>query len=154
MEFKTRKSIYTWNDTQVCPWGTKWSRSRPTVLTREHTGHSKHPLPETQETTPYIDIIRWLIPKSDWLYSLQQRWRNSIQSAKIRPGAHCGSDHELFIAKLRLKLKKVGETTGPSRYEINQISYDYTVEVTNRFNGLDLIDRVPEKLWTQIHNIV
>ena len=154
MEFKTRKSIYTWNDTQVCPWGTKWSRSRLTVLTREHTGHSKHPLPKTQETTLYINIIRWLIPKSDWLYSLQQRWRNSIQSAKIRPGAHCGSDHELFIAKLRLKLKKVGETTGPSRYEINQISYDYTVEVTNRFNGLDLIDRVPEKLWTQIHNIV
>ena len=56
----------------------------------------------------------------------------------------CGSDHELLIAKLRLKLKKVGKTTRPLRYDINQIPYNYTVEVTNRFKGLDLIDRVPE----------
>ena len=59
--------------------------------------------------------------------------------AKTRPGAHCGSDHELFIAKFRLKLKKVGETTRPFRYDLNQIPYDYTVDVTNRFKGLDLI---------------
>ena len=66
------------------------------------------------------------------------------QSAKTRPGADCGSDHELLIAKFRLKLKKVGKTTRPFRYDLNQILYDYTVEVTNRFKGLDLIDRVPE----------
>ena len=65
---------------------------------------------------------------------------NSIQSAKTRPGADCGSDHELLIAKFRLKLKKVGKTTRPFRYDLNQIPYLYTVEVTNRFKGLDLIE--------------
>ena len=73
------------------------------------------------------------------LYS--QRWRSSIQSTRTRPGADCGSDHELLISKFRLKLKKVGKTARPFRYDLNQIPYDYTVEVTNRFKGLDLIDR-------------
>ena len=67
-----------------------------------------------------------------------QRWRSSIQSAKIRPGADCGSEHEFLIANLRLKLKKVGETTRPFSYDLTQIPYDYTVEVRNRFKGLDL----------------
>ena len=62
-----------------------------------------------------------------------QRWRNSIQSAKTRLGTDCGSDHEFLIAKFRLQLKKVGKTTRPFRYNLNQIPYDYTVEVTNRF---------------------
>ena len=83
-----------------------------------------------------------------------QRWRSSIQSAKTRPGAACGSDHELLIAKFRLKLKKVGKTTRPFRYDLNQIPFDYTVEVTNRFKGLDLIDRVPEELWMEVCDIV
>ena len=69
-----------------------------------------------------------------------QRWRSSIQSAKTRPGADCGSDHELLIAKFQLKLKKVGKTTRPFRYDVNQIPNGYTVEVTNRFKALDLID--------------
>ena len=69
-----------------------------------------------------------------------QRWRSSIQSAKTRPGADCGSEHELLIAKFRLKLKKVGKTTRPFRYDLNQIPYAYTVEVTNGFKGLDLIE--------------
>ena len=77
-----------------------------------------------------------------------QRWRSSIQSAKTRPGADCGSDYELLITKFRLKLKKVGKITRPFRYDLNQIPYDYTVEVKNRFEGLDLIDRVPDELWT------
>jgi len=72
-----------------------------------------------------------------------QRWRSSKQSVK-RLGADCGSDHELLIAKVRLKLKKVGKITRPFRYDLNQIPYDYTAEVRNRFKGLDLIDRVPE----------
>ena len=80
--------------------------------------------------------------------------RSSIQSAKRRPGADCGSDHELLIAKFRLKLKKVGKTTRPFKYDLNQIPYDYTVEVTNRFKRLDLIDRVPEELWMKVHDIV
>ena len=69
-----------------------------------------------------------------------QRWRSSIESAKSRPGADYDSDHEQLIAKIRLKLKKVGKTTRPLRYDVNQIPYDYTVEVTNRFKGLDLIE--------------
>ena len=83
-----------------------------------------------------------------------QRWRSSIQSAKTRPGADYGSDHELLIAKFRLKLRKVGKTTKPFRYDLNQIPYDYTVEVTNRFKRLYLIDRVPEELWTEVPDIV
>ena len=77
-----------------------------------------------------------------------------FRSTKTRPGADCGSDHELLIAKFRLKLKKVGKTTRPFRCDLNQILYDYTVEVRNRFKGLDLIDRVPDELWTEVHGIV
>ena len=83
-----------------------------------------------------------------------QRWRSSIQSAKTRPGADCGSDHELLIATFRLKLKKVEKTTRPFRYVLNQIPYDYTVEVRNRFKGLDLMDRVPDELWSEVHDNV
>ena len=82
-----------------------------------------------------------------------RRWRSSIQSAKRRPGADCGSDHEL-IAKFRLKLKKVRKTTRPFRYDLNQIPYDYTVEVKNRFKGLDMIDIVPDELWMEVHDTV
>ena len=74
--------------------------------------------------------------------------------SKKRPGADCGSDYELLIAKLRLKLKKVGKTTRLFRYDLNQIPYDYTVEVRNRFKGLDLINRMPDELWTEVHDIV
>ena len=73
---------------------------------------------------------------------------------KTRPGADCGSEHDLLIAKFGLKLKNVGETTIPFRYDLNQIPNDYTVEVRNRFMGLDLIDRVPEKLWMEVCGIV
>ena len=83
-----------------------------------------------------------------------QRWRSSIQSAKTRPEADCGSDHELLNVKFRLKLKQVGKTTRPFRYDLNQICYDYTVEVRNRFKGLDLIDRVPEELWMEVRDTV
>ena len=77
----------------------------------------------------------------------------SIQSAKTRPGADCGSDHELLIAKFRLKLKKVEKITRSFRYDLNQIPYDYTVEMTNRFKGLDLIDRIPEELWMEVRKL-
>ena len=77
-----------------------------------------------------------------------------MQSAKTRLGADCGSDHELLTAKFRPKLKKIGKTTRSFRYDPNQIPYDYTVEVKNRFKGLDLVDRVPEEPWTEVRNIV
>ena len=77
-----------------------------------------------------------------------------MQSTKTRPGTDCGSDEELLITKFTLKLKKVGKTTRPFRYDLNQLPYDYTVEVRKRFQGLDLIDRVPDELWTEVPDIV
>ena len=81
-----------------------------------------------------------------------QRWRSSMQSAKTRPGAHCGSDHHLLIAKFKLKQKRVGKTTRSSEYHLNQILY--TVEVMNRVKGLDLMDRVPDELWMEVCDFV
>ena len=74
--------------------------------------------------------------------------------SKTRLGADCGSDHDLLIAKLRFKLKKVGKTTTPFRDDVNPIPYDYTVEVRNRFKGLDLTDIVPDELWMELRDIV
>ena len=81
-------------------------------------------------------------------------WRSSIQPAKTRPGADCGSDHEPLTAKFRLKLKKARKITRPFRYDLTKIPYDYTVKVRNKFKGLDLIDRVPDELWTEVCDIV
>ena len=74
-----------------------------------------------------------------------------MQPAKTRPGADCSSDHQILIQKLRLQLKKVGKITRSFRYDRNQILYNYTVEVMNRFKGLNLVDRVPEELWMEVH---
>ena len=89
-------------------------------------------------------IILYAAKDGEALYSQQ----------KQRPGADCGSDHELLIAKFRLTLKKVGKTARPFGYDLNQIPYDYTVEVRNRFKGLYLIDRVPDELWNEVRDIV
>ena len=112
---------------------THWSEQTASSRnTRDDSTHGHHQMVNTE--------IRLII-----IFS--QRRRSSIQSAKTRPGADCGSDHEDLIAKFRLKLKKVGKTTRLFRYDLNQILYDYTVEVTNRFKGLDqVIDRMPEEL--------
>ena len=83
-----------------------------------------------------------------------QRWRSSIQSGKTRPVANCGSDHELLTAKFRLKLKKIGKATRQFKNDLNQMPYHYTVEVTNRFKALFVIDKVPEELWMEVHDIV
>ena len=145
LKCKSKKLRNTWRNRQILLWNTDLSRSKAhRVLPIEHTGHSKHTLPTTQKKTLYMAITRWSIPKSDWLYYCSQRWRNSIQSAKTRQGANCGSDHELFIAKFRLKLKKVGTTPRPFRYDVNPVPYNNPVEVINRFKVLDLIDWVPD----------
>ena len=91
--------------------------------------------------------------QSDYI-PCSQRWRSSIQLSKTRPEADCGSDHEHLIAKFRLKLKKVGKTTRPFRYDLNQIPNNYTVKVRNRLKGLDLIDRVPDELGAEVCDIV
>ena len=90
-------------------------------------------------------IVFFAAKDGEALYSQQkQDWQKQ----------DCGSDHELLIAKFRLKLKKVGKTTRTFRYDVNQIPYDYTLEVRNRFKGLDLIDRGPDELWNEVHDIV
>ena len=81
--------------------------------------------------TLHIDITRWSIPKSDWLYSIEPKMEKLYTVSKNKTGSWLCSDHELLIAKFRLKLKKVGKTTRPFRYDVNQIPYDYTVEVTD-----------------------
>ena len=123
-------------------------------MPREHTGHSKHPLPTTQELL-YI----WTSPDGQYRNQTDhilcsQRWESHIQSSKTRPGAYCGLDHELPIAKFRLKLKKIRKNTIPFQYDLIQIPYDYTVDMRNRFKGLDLIDRVPDELWTEVRDTV
>ena len=123
------------------------------LFPRERTGHRKHIFPQHKRR-----LYTWTSPdgqhRSQIDYILcSQRWRRSIQSAKTRLGADYCSDHEL-IAKIRLKLKKVGETTSPFKYDLHQILCDYTVEVTNRFKGFDVTDRVVEELWMEIHNTV
>ena len=155
LECKSRKSRNTWSNRQIWPWSTEWSRAKADrVLPRERTGHSKHTLPATQDKVLHMDLTRWpTLNQIDYIIC-SQRWRSSIQSAKTRLGADCGLDHELLLAKFRLKLKKLGKTTRPFRCDLNQIPYDYTVEVTNRFKGLDLIDRMHDELWTEVHDIV
>ena len=100
-------------------------------------------------TSPYGQ--RW--NQTDYILC-SWRWKCSIKSAKRRTRADCGSDHELIIAKFRLKLKKGGKITRPFRYDLNKTLYDYTVEVVNRFKAWDLIDRVPEELWMKVWDIV
>ena len=110
LEGKSRKSRDTWSNRQVWPWSTKWSRKKANrVLQREHTGHSKHPLPTTQEKTLHMNINGRSTLKSDWLYSLQPKMEKLYTVSKNKLGIDCSSDHELLIAKFRLKLKKVGK---------------------------------------------
>jgi len=102
--------------------------------------------------TLHMDISRWSILKSNRLYSLQPKTEKLYTVTKTRPGVDWGSDCEHLIAKFRLKLKNVRKR--PFKYDLNQIPYDYTLEVTNRSKTSDLIDRVPEELWTEVRNIV
>ena len=136
-----RKTRDTWSNRQIWSWGAKWSREEANrVLPKECTGHSKQSRPRTQEMILHMDIIHGHYSNQIVYSHCNRRWRNSIQSGKTRPGAACGSDHELLIAKFILKLKKVGKTTKPCMYDLNQIPYDYTVEVADRFKGLNLIE--------------
>ena len=103
----------------------------------------------------HMDITRWSTLKSDWLYSLPLKMEKLYTLSINKIGSwDCCSDHELLIAKFIFKSNKVGKTTRPFRYDLNQSPYDYTVEVRNRFKGLDLIDRVPDELWMEVCGIV
>ena len=120
LESKSRKSGATW---KIWPQSTKQSRSNANrLLPRERTGYSKHPLPTTQEKTLHMDITNGQYRNQLDYILCSQRWRSSILSAKTRLGTDCGSDHELIIAKFRLKLKKVGKITGPFRYDLKSLT--------------------------------
>ena len=140
LEWKSRKSRDTWSNRQIWPWRTKRSRVKFTNFAKRM--HSSQQIPSSNSTREDCTHGHHQTVNTDQIdYILcSQRWRSSIQSAKTRPGTDCGSDHELLIAKFRLKLKKVGKTTRPFRYHLNKIPYYCTVEVTNRFKGLDLIE--------------
>ena len=140
-ECKSRKSRNTCSNRQIWPWSTEWSIIANTFFKQ----HKKRLYPWTSPDGQHRNQIDYIL--------CRQRWISSIQSAKTRSGADYVSDHEL-IAKFRLKLKKVEKTTRPFRYELSQLPYDYTVEVRNRFKGQDLIDRVPDELWMEVHDIV
>ena len=139
---------------QVWCWSIKWSRSKANrTLKREHTGHSKHSLQKHK-----VWLHTWTSPDSQYWNQIgyilcSQRWRSSKESAKTRMGADYGLNHKLLIAKFRLKLKKEGKTTRLFMYNLNQIPYNYTVEGANRFKGLDLVQKVPEELWMEVHKI-
>ena len=125
-----------------------------TEFCQENTLVIAHTLFQQHKMTLCVDIINGQYRNQIDYILCSQRWRSSIQAAKTRLGADCGSDRELLIAEFSLKLKKVGKTTRSFRYYLNQIPYDYTVELTNRFMGLDLVDRMPEELWMEVWNIV
>ena len=156
-----------WSNRQVWPWCAKWSGAKFGLRVQNEVGprltefcqenslviantllqqHKRQLYTWTSLDTQYRNQI-------DYIFC-SKRWGISIQPPKTRLGADYGSDHELLIAKFRLKLKTVGETTRSFTYILNEILYNYTVEVINRFGGLDLIDRVPEELWIEVHDIV
>ena len=124
-----------------------------TVLGREHTGHSKHPLPTTQETTLHMDITRWSILKSDWLYSLQPKMEKLYTFSKNKTWSWLWLRSWTPYCKIQTEIEESRKTSKPFRYDLNQISCNYVVEVMNRFKGLDLVDRVPEELWAEVSNI-
>ena len=140
LECKSRKSRNTRSNRQIWPLSTEWSRVKANRVLQENALVIVNTLFQQHKRRLYT----WTSPGGQYLnqtvYILcSQRWRSSIQSAKTRLGAHCASDHEFLTTKFRLTLKKVAKSTGPFRYDLNQIPYDYTVEVRNRYKGLDMI---------------
>ena len=145
---KWRDWINTCSNRQIWPWNTEWSRAKANRVCQENALVTVNTLFQQHKRRFYT----WTSPDGrhqnqiDYILC-SQRWRSCIQSANTRLGADCGSDHELLIVKFRLKLKKVGKTTRPFRYDLNQIPYDYTVKVTNRVKGLDLIEGLKNYGW-------
>ena len=127
LEWKSRKSRNTWSNRQIWPWSTEWSSAKAhRVLPRECTGHSKHPLPTTQDKTLHMDITRWSTLKSDWLHSLQPKMEKlyRVSKNKTRSWLQLGSSKPYQI---QTEVEEVGKTTRPFRYDLNQIPYEYTV---------------------------
>ena len=141
LECKSRKWGDTQNNSQVWPWSIKWSRARARrVLLRELLVIANNLFQQ-----PKRWLYTWTSPDGQYRNQIDyilcsQKWRNPINSTKTRPGVDCGSNHELLIVKFRIKFDKVGKTTRTYKYDLNKIPYDYTVEMTNRFKRVDLVD--------------
>ena len=126
--WNTKVESNTWSNRQIWRWSTEWSRAKAKRVFQENALLIANTLFQQHKRRLYT----WTSPDGQHRNQIDyilfsQRWRSSIQSAKTRPEADCGSDHELLIAKFRLKLKKVGKITRPFRYDLNQIPYNYTV---------------------------
>ena len=146
---QSRKPSDTWSNKQVLPWSTKWSREKANKdFYQENALVIANTLFQQQKRRLYIwtSSDSWYWNQTDSILC-SRRWRSSTQSAKTIPGADCGSDHELLIVKFRIE---VGKSTRLFWYDLNQILYNYTMEVTNRFKGLNLIKRVPEDIWIEV----
>ena len=160
VECKSRKSSDTWSNRQIWPWSTIWSRSKANrVLRRECTVHSKHPLPTTQEKILHMDITRWPIVKSDWLYSLKLKSRRSYKGEVLY--SQQKQDWEMNVAHIMNSLMLDSDLNEKSmenhqsiqvRPKSNPLGLYSGSE--NRFKGLYLIDRVPEELWMEVCDIV
>ena len=128
LECKSRKSRNNWSNRKIWLWNTEWSRAKTNrVLPRKCTGHSKHPLQTIQENTLHTAITRWSTPKSDWLYSLQPKMEKLYTVSKNKTGSWLWLRSWTPYCQFRLKLKKLGKTTRPFRYDLNQIPYDFAV---------------------------
>ena len=155
LECKSRKSRNTWSNRQIWPWSTEWSRVKANrVLRRERTSHSKHSLPTTQEKTLHVDINRWSTPKSDWLYCLQPKMEKLYIVSQKKTRSWLWLRSWTPYCQIQTEIEESRENHRPFRYDLNQIPYDYTVEVRNTFKGLDLIDRLHEELWMEVHDII
>ena len=148
MESKSRESRNIGSNMQIWPWSTEWSRAKANRFCQENALVITNTLFQQHKRRPYTCTSPdgWHWNQIDYILC-SQRQRSFIQPAKTSLGADCGSDHELLIAKFRLKLKKVEKNNRPFRYELNQTPYDYTVEVRNRFKGLDLIECLMNYEW-------
>ena len=140
LECKSRKSRNTWGNRQIWPWNMDEAGQRLIEFCQENTLVIANTVFQQHKKGLYMDIPRWSTLKSDWLCSLQPKIEKLYTVSKERTERLLQLRSKLLIAKFRLKIKKVGKTTRPFRYDLNQIPYDYTVEVRNRFKGLDLIE--------------
>ena len=138
LECKCRELRNTWSNRQIWPWSTEWSRAKANrVLPRECTGHSKHILPTTREETLHMDITRWSTPKSDWLYSSQPKMEKLYTVSKNKSGSWLWLRSWTPYCQIQAYIEESGENHYTFSFDLNQIPYDYTVEVTNRFKGLN-----------------
>ena len=162
LELTSKKDVLfiigDWNakvEIQEIPGVTAWSMAKANrVLPRERTDHGKHPLSTTQEKTLYMEITIWSILTSDWIYSLQPKMERLSTVSKNKTGSWLWLRSWTPYCQIQTWIEERGKTTRPFGYDLNQIPYNYTVEVTKRFKGVDLIDRVPEVLWMEVRDIV